>query len=355
MIFDALDRELRERAVLNRFAGVVRITRGLDELFAGAYGDASRAWRVPNSLDMRFDTASVTKLFTAVAVLQQIDRGALALDTPAIPFLGLTDTTISPEVTVSHLLTHTSGIGDDADEEAGEDYAALWRIRPNHVIEATSDLLEQFIHKPPNFAPGQGCRYCNVGYVLLGLMVERCTGVAYRDYVRDQIFAPAGMLDSGFFRFDVVTERVAEGCDPIAGEDGTIIGWRRNIYSYPSVGSPDGGAHVTAADLDRFLRALQAGQLLSPKMSAAMLTPQVRHHDEPGWTEMYGYGLWFAVDPSGEVIFYQKEGYNAGVSAISRYYPAVDAHVVMLSNMADGVWEPIRLAHTLVMGMAAGE
>ena len=91
-------------------------------------------------------------------------------------YLGLEGTVISPDVTVRHLLTHTSGIGDDADEEAGESYEEVWRDRPNYSVREAVDFLPQFVHRAPNFAPGQGCRYNNCGYVLLGLMVERATG-----------------------------------------------------------------------------------------------------------------------------------------------------------------------------------
>ena len=111
LAWDELERYLQQRAEEDTFSGVALITRGSAQMFAGAYGYASRAWKVPNTLTTRFDTASVTKLFTAVATLQLIDRGVLAFDTPVIEYLGLRDTTISPAVNVFHLLTHTSGIG----------------------------------------------------------------------------------------------------------------------------------------------------------------------------------------------------------------------------------------------------
>src|SRR5262249_43958844 len=153
----------------------------------GAYGYANRAWKAANTLETRFDTASITKLFTAVATLQLIDRNLLAFDTRAIEFLGLEGTSISRDVNVFHLLTHSSGIGDDADEEEGESYEELWKTRPNYSVTETADFLPQFVHKPPNFSPGQGCRYCNCGYVLLGLLIERAGGLPYRDYVRRNI------------------------------------------------------------------------------------------------------------------------------------------------------------------------
>src|SRR5215831_1088630 len=118
---DEIERYLQQRTKEDAFSGVVLITQGSSQLFAGAYGYASRSWKIPNSLDMRFDSASVTKLFTAVATLQLIDQGLLAFDTPVIDTLGLQGTAISQEVNVYHLLTHTSGIADDAEEEDGED------------------------------------------------------------------------------------------------------------------------------------------------------------------------------------------------------------------------------------------
>lgn len=347
---NALERYFQQRTQQEAFSGVAVITQGSARLFAGAYGYASRAWQIPNTLATRFDTASVTKLFTAVATLQLIERGYFAFDTPVIDALGLRETTIAPSVTVYHLLTHTSGIADDADEESGEDYADLWKTRPNYTVQETADFLPQFAHKPPNFPPGQGCRYCNCGYVLLGLLIEKASDLSYRDYVRQRIFAPAGMVHSDFFRMDIVNDNVAEGSDPLRDEQGGIVAWKKNVYSYPPIGSPDGGAHVTAPDLDQFLRKLKAGVLLGAPSADAFFTPQVLHHVGKAWRQMYGYGLEFAVDGSGSILFAEKEGINAGVSAVIRYYPEQDINVVLLANTRVGVWEPIKAIHHLLLG-----
>src|SRR5260370_24341279 len=280
---DELERYFQQRTQQDAFSGVVLIMQGRSQLFAGAYGYASRSWNVPNTLTMRFDTASVTKLFTAVATLQLIDRGLLAFDTPVIDFLGLQETAISRAVNVFHLLTHTSGIADDADEESGEVYADIWKTRANYAVTETADFLPQFAYKPPNFPPGQGCRYCNCSYVLLGLLIEKASRLSYRDYVRQQIFAPAEMLHSDFLRLDLVYDDVAEGCDPLRDEHGTLVAWKKNMYSFPPIGSPDGGAYVTAADLDRFLRQVKAGTLLSPQSTAAFFTPQALGRTLVAW------------------------------------------------------------------------
>ncbi len=350
---DELERYMQQRAEQDYFSGVVLITQGSSQLFAGAYGYASRSWKVPNTLTTRFDTASVTKLFTAVATLQLIERGVLAFDTPVIDFLGLQGTAISHEVNVFHLLTHTSGIADDAEEESGEDYAEVWKDRPNYSVIETADFLPQFAYKPSNFAPGQGCRYCNCSFDLLGLLIEKVSGLSYRDYVRQHIFAPAGMLRSDFFRMDEVNEDVAEGCDPRRDEHGTIVSWKKNIYSYPPIGAPDGGAHSTASDLDRFIRKAKAGALLSPQSTAAFFTPHILERGNEAWDERYGYGrygyaLCFAVDDAGKVLFAEKEGMTAGTSAVVRHYPDQDINVILLANIQNGVWEPVRAIHRMI-------
>lgn len=333
----------------HKFSGVVLITKGETELYSGAYGYASRTWKIKNDLDIRFDTASITKLFTTAAILQLIDQGLLSLDTSAIKYLGLEGTKISGDVNIFHLLTHTSGIGDDCEEEAGEVYEDLWKAKPNYSIRKTEDFLPQFINKEPNFPPGEGCRYCNCSFVLLGLMIEKASSMSYRDYVRKNIFEKAKMDHSDFFAMDRVHEKVAEGSDPIENERGEIVGWKKSIYSYPPIGSPDGGAHVTAGDLDRFLRAVQAGELLSKESTEAFLSPHVDYKDKGDWDMKYGFCLWFYVGKDGQIVSYQKEGVNAGASGLIRHFPEQDINVVILSNMENGVWAPIRKIHQLVI------
>jgi CubicO group peptidase (beta-lactamase class C family) len=347
-VTDTLGQYFQELEAQDAYSGVVLITCGETQLYAAAYGYASRSWKIPNTLDTRFDTASITKLFTAVATLQLVDQGVFGLDTRAVPFLGLEGTSISPQATVYHLLTHSSGIGDDCEEEDGEVYEELWQTRANYSVTETADFLPQFAHKPPNFPPGQGCRYCNCSFVLLGLMIEQVTGMTYRDYVRQNVFARAGMAHSDFYWMDRVHENVAEGADPVRDEGGNIVGWKKNIYCFPPIGSPDAGAHVTAGDLDRFLRAVQAGDLLSPEGTSAFLTPHLLHRQGDEWTQKYGYVLEFYQDQAGRTVFYQKDGINAGVSGIMRHFPDRDINVVLLSNMEGGVWKPIWEIHELV-------
>ena len=314
------------------FSGVALIARGKSTVYEAATGLATQRWGIQNTMDTRFDVASITKLFTSVAVLDLVGKGELDLETSIHHYADLDGTTISPGVNLLHLLTHTSGIADDADEEAGENYADLFIDKPNYSIMETKDFLPQFAFKEPLAAPGLQCRYCNVGYILAGLAIEKVTGRSYRQYVFDEVMTRAGMLDSGFYDRRDAAPRVAEGWDQI---DGT---WVENIYSYPPIGSPADGAQVTAADLVRFIQAVRGGELLDAEYTEEFFTPQVEH-DEETW---YGLGLEFDMNEDGTVRSYFKDGINTGASAIVRHYLEDGLDVAVLSNSEEGAWPVIR-------------
>lgn len=317
----------------HEFSGAVLICKGAATLYEAVAGLATQRWGIPNALDTRFDTASITKLFTSVAALQLVSRGDLDLETSIHHYVDLEGTAIPVGVTLLHLLTHTSGIADDADEEAGEKYEDLYLETPNYSIVEAKDLLPQFAYKPPLAEPGTDCRYNNAGYVLAGLAIERVTGRPYRQVVFDEVFTRAGMLDSGFYDRRDAAPRIAEGWD--RREDGT---WFSNIYSYPPIGSPDGGAHSTVSDLLRFLQALRGGELLDAEWTEEFFVPQVEHD---GATS-YGFGLEFDLNEDGTVRSYYKEGINVGASGIIRHYVDENLDIAVLSNSEDGAWPVIR-------------
>ena len=314
------------------FSGTVLIKRGNTTIFEAVAGKASRRWDVPNTADTRFDSSSITKLFTSVAVLQQASRGELDLETSIHHYVDLGDSEIDPAVTLLHVLTHTSGIADDVDEEEGESYAELWAEFPSYTIMEPADQLLTFINKESIAAPGVECVYSNAGYVLAGLALEKVTEAKYRQYVFDEVFTPAGMIDSGFYDRRDAAPRVAEGWDLIEGS------WVSNIYSTPPIGLPDGGAHVTAADLVRFIQALRNGELLDAEYTEEFLTPQVQY-DEETW---YGFGLEFDMNDDGSVRSYFADGVGPGASGIVRHYLESDLDVVVLSNSEEYAWPVIR-------------
>jgi len=339
---DALRRDLSGRADLT---ASVAVTVAGEEVYTAAFGYASRTWSVPATIGTRYDTASITKLFTTVAALRQVEAGAFDLDEPVIAYLGLAGTAIGADVTARHLLTHTSGIADDADEEAGEEWSDLFRDNPTYKFTELVHHLPHFADKPANFAPGTRVRYCNAGFQLLGMMVEKATGVRYRDHVPDAVFAPAGMVASGFFRMDETVPDVAEAVEPDAD---SVTGWRRNIFAYPPVGDAAGGAYCTVGDLLAFHRAAAGGALLGERFTREMWTPRATRDDDP--THHVGYGAEMRTGADGTVVSRWKEGISDGTSGMLRHYPREDVTIAILAVGADTVWDPVRVFDRAMLG-----
>jgi CubicO group peptidase (beta-lactamase class C family) len=316
------------------FSGVVLLKEGDRTVFESATGLASRRWDIPNTLATRFDSASITKLFTSVAVLQLVAKGDLDLETSIHHYVDLDGTTIDAGVTLLHLLTHTSGIADLADEEAGEDYADLFRDVPSYSFIETGDYLPLFAQTPPLAGPGVLTSYCDAGYLLAGLALERVTGVPYRQYVFDEVFTRAGMTRSGFYDRREAAPHIAEGWDELDGV------WTESLFTRPPIGAPDAGAHVTADDLLRFIHAVRAGLLLDREYTEEFLTPQVELDPDEG--TMYGLGLEFELDEEGQVRSYYADGLATGASGILRHYVDEGLDLVVLSNSEEGAWPVIR-------------
>lgn len=154
MMADQIRSLVARHAGESGFSDVCLVKRGNDTLVHEAYGFAHRGFRVPNTVHTRFDIASVTKVFTAAAILRLIESGEVTLETQVVPFLSIDGTQISNDVTIFHCFTHTSGTADDADGEAGEVYEALFVDSPNYAIRQTADFLPQFAYKQPVFRPG---------------------------------------------------------------------------------------------------------------------------------------------------------------------------------------------------------
>ena len=271
-------------------SGCCLVTRGGDTLFEASWGFADHAAQVPNSRATRFGLASLTKMFTAVVVATLVRDGRLSFETPVVDVLPahLRPRTLAAAVSVHHLLCHTSGIADYAEEDEDspgyvEDYSALWTERPSYRIERPADFLSLFADLPAYRPPGQSFQYSNAGYILLGLVIEQVAGTSYPEAVQARVFEPAGMTASGFFRLDEAVPNVASGYLSLTSPR------RTNIYSIPVVGGSDGGAMSTTGDLNRFLHAYADGTLLGD-LTDVMLRP---HADAPdGFSEGYGVHLY---------------------------------------------------------------
>lgn len=333
----------------HNFAGAGLIKQGNEVIFAQAYGLAHRGFKVPNQMNTMFDTASVTKLFTAVAILQLVDQGNIKLEDRITDIVDLTGTKIPTDVTISHLLTHTSGIADDADEELGEIYEDLFISKPNYSIRNCIDFIPQFAYKEPKFKAGTNVSYNNCAFVLLGLAIEAVTHVSYREFVTHNIFRSCGMNSTSFISKDDSNVPVAEGYDATYNENNKLE-WRKNIYSFPPIGTSDGGAFTTVGDLDLFMRALANGELLSTELTQEIMKPQSTIAREFEWGKIInGYGFHFTYDLSGKLIRMYKDGSNAGVAAMLAYYPEIDTTSTILGNQTCNIWELHWKAENLIL------
>src|SRR5256886_5333802 len=191
------------------FSGVVRVDRGDEVELAKAYGFAHRGYEIPNTLDTRFAIASGTKGLTAVAVANLIEDGTLDLATTARSVLGSDLPLIGDDVTIEHLLSHRSGIGDYLDEEADHDLTDYLMPVPVHELATTEEYLAVLGGRSTKFAPGDRFAYCNSGYVVLALVAERASGVPFHELVRHRVCEPAGMRDTHFLRSDELPGRTA--------------------------------------------------------------------------------------------------------------------------------------------------
>ncbi|MDR0482632.1 MAG: beta-lactamase family protein [Cellulomonadaceae bacterium] len=312
------------------FSGVIHVVRNGEVLLSQAHGFADIANERPNRLDTRFATASAGKALVAVGVLSLIAAGRVSLDTRvgdvlSAEVLGV----INPDVTVRHLLTHTSGIGDYFDESVMDDYEELWADFPNYRVRTGTDLLPRFNTLPATSAPGTTFAYNNAGYVLLGLVVEKTVGTPLDEFLAQAVLAPAGMTASGWFELDRLPGNCANAyifCDDA---------WRTNIYSVPAKGIGDGGAFLTAEDVVRFWTALVAGDIIPAAWVDQAFSVQATGTDEDGDEEHYGFGFWLAGDDAQMPCFM---GEDPGVTFMTSRDPD-GLIIVAASNTGDDVWD----------------
>ena len=308
--------------------------------FSAAGGEANMDYGVTNTISTRFDTASVTKIFTAVSILLLIEEGLLCLDDKITDVIDLTGTQIPKDVTIKQLMNHTSGIADDAEEENGEDYSALFITKPNYSIRECVDFLPQFAYKSPNFKTGTNVRYNNCAFVLLGLVIEKISGIPYREFVVKRIFEKCKMQNTLFCAMDEIKPNIAEGCFSVLDPVSEVEKWKKNIYSHPPIGTADSGAYTTVSDLAIFIRTLINEELLTAPFAKILLEPHCIHsksHRFGTWTT--GYAFEFILTNKSDVFCMFKDGINAGVQAMISYYPQYDVIVSLLSNKNSGLYD----------------
>ena len=236
---------LDEVAAEHGFSGVIRIDRSGRTELERAYGMADRAHRVPNMPQTQFAIASGCKGFTALTVMSLVEAGHVRLDATARSFLGADLPEVDPRVTLEHLLAHRSGVGDYVDEDEDGEITDYVLEVPVHALATTEGYLPALAGRATKFAPGERFSYCNSGFVILALIVERVTGRTFHDVVEELVCRPAGLTDTSYLRSDELPGRAARGYL-------TVDGLRTNVLHLPVRGSGDGGLYSTLADLHRF-------------------------------------------------------------------------------------------------------
>ncbi len=275
---DYLDR----MASTDQFSGAVLVAHNGSTIFEKAYGFASRRYSVPNRVDTRFNLGSMNKMVTAVAVLQLEAQGKLSLDDAVEGHLpsGWLPADIARRIQVKHLLNHTSGLGSYfRDPRMWE--ASRLSFRELEDYKMLFDAVELA------FDPGSKWEYSNSGYLILGVLIEKVSGLSYEEYVRRHVYEPAGMKDTAFYEMDVPVPNLATGHFP--GTEGPEPGYRENSLLHVVKGGPAGGGYSTVQDLERFAAALRSGALLEASSLNRMWTASALSLDT------LPYGLGFSV------------------------------------------------------------
>lgn len=316
--------------VQKRAVGIVAaVVRGDETLLLSAHGRADVEWDVPMTSDAMFEVGSVAKQFAAASILQLLDDGKLGLDDDLSKWLP-TVATSGRSITLRRLLSHTSGIHGFGEDNEWESRMFLPRFPRDSAYRLIR--LEPFL-----FTPGAAQAYSNSGFWLLGLVVEKASGLSYEEYLDKRIFTPLGMKRTTFCNSLADVPRRAHGY----GVQGGVIR-RAPMVNYTWVFAP-GAICSTASDLVTWLQALHGGKVLSPRAYALMTTP-ARLDD--GTVLQYGMGIKVGVDYSG-LRYIGHGGTAPGFRSDATWYPEAKMAVVVLMNTSPANIVPVGVGAAL--------
>ena len=311
-----LESLIDKAALADSFSGAALVAKDGKTIFQKAVGFANKETRLPNKIGTRFNLGSINKSFTSIAIAQLAQRGKLRYsDTVARHLPDYANKAVAEKVTIHQLLTHSSGLGDYLNSES------LARVK------TLRDLLPLFVNQPLLFEPGESLQYSNSGYVVLGLIIERLSGRSYYDYVKENIFKPAGMTKTDSYELNQKVEDLAVGYTSMSRE-GPQRGTRTaNTSTLAGKGSSAGGGYSTVEDMLKFANALSANKLLSPEFTEIVFTAGgINKPAGPG--RAYG----FMQSQMNGVRIVGNGGGGPGVNAVFRIYFGRGYTVVVLSN-----------------------
>lgn len=313
-----IDRLVTKYHQLRQFNGAVLVADEKGVIFKKAYGQANFEWQVPNTPDTKFRIASVTKQFTAMIIMQLVAEGKLALDDKLTKHLPDYRKDTGDRITIAQLLNHTSGIPS---------YTSSPTFFQNDSRDpyTVADFVKKFASGDLEFEPGTKWSYNNSGYFLLGAIIEKVTGMTYAQALRQRIFDPLGMKNTGYDVFMEVLPKRASGYQ--LGP----TGYANAPYLDMSLPYAAGSLYSTVEDLYLWDRALYQDKLLPAPLKQQMFTPGL---------EQYAYG-WKVKplklnDDKTEVATISHTGGINGFSSLLVRAPERKELVVVLDNTSRG-------------------
>lgn len=306
------DSYVKGLAPAKHFRGIIVAERNGQVLVEKSYGAAVEEWQIPDSPETRFEIASLSKQFTAAAILQLADSGKLNVEDPVGKYYPESPASWKG-MTIHHLLTHTSGLPENEWENFYKGKCTPY---------TTEEQVRTFRDRPLGFQPGSSWKYRNTEYYLLAFIIEKLSGESYATYLARHIFEPLKMEHSGFATMAAIVPQMADGYT----REGSSL--RRREYFDRSMETGAGGIYTTAADMVRWNAALDSPGLLSAHALELMFTAH-----PPG---NYGYG-WFVETSPRRKIYH--EGGDPGFAAFEARYPEQHLVIVVLANEDDS---PVR-------------
>lgn len=298
---------VKAQAAGKRFMGSVLVAKDGAVVFEASSGSANLEWEVPNSADTKFRIGSLTKQFTAAAILLLEERGQLKVEDPILPLIPSAPASWKA-VTIHQLLNHTSGIPD---------FSNLPEQRVRQRSPATPEqIVRTFRDLPLEFEPGEKFKYSNSGYILLAFIIERVSGQSYEAFLRENIFIPLAMKDSGYDTNTTLLPKRAAGY--LSGPGG--LANAPYVDMHHPYGA--GGLYSTTRDLLRWTTALFGGRVLSATALEKMITPGRNDN---------AYGLVVGTVEGRKLI--RHGGMIEGFSSHLSYDPASKLTVVVLANV----------------------
>lgn len=306
-----IDHYIRQNYPL--FSGSVLVAKNSEVLLTSGYKFSNWELEVPNNPTTIFRLASLTKPFTALAILMLAERGQLSVGDPICNYIADCPAAWQP-ITIHHLLTHTSGIPDYSKLPGAQRIAAM-----QHSL---GEMVALFWELPLEFTPGERFSYSNSGYILLGTIVEVVSHSSYEAFIATNIFEPLGMRDSGYDHNTRILKNRASGY--------TINGQALENSPYIDVSNlyAAAGLYSTVEDLYRFTQSLYSEQMISSPDLERMFTPQVTAPTEDA---DYGYG-WYISESSGHRLV-EHNGKIPGFNNILAHYPDEHVDIIILSNL----------------------